>query len=268
MGSTVVSKLGLILDAFLAGGPSLSFGSLGRATGLPPGTLRRLLVGMIETGLLRQDPQTRNYELGPKILRLSHSVLNNLDYRKIAQPLMQRLVDEVQEAAYLAIRVDEYVLYVEVCQVRGRTMGLTAEVGTMYPLYGTGTGKVLLAHAPASVREQVLAGPLRRFTERTIDDPDRLAAELREIRRRGYAVNRQEFTDDVVSVAAPIFDRHGTNIAALAVSGPAYRLPDDRMAQLASRVQAVAAEISQQLGFDGTSATRDESHGTEGDMEP
>ena len=100
-------------------------------------------------------------------------------------------------------------------------------------------GKVVLAMAPPEVVERYLQAGLRRFSAHTITDPDALRDELREVRRRGYAVDREEFDEDFCCIAAPVLDPRGRFLAAIGIS-MTRRAFDDEHETLAQTVVAVA----------------------------
>ncbi len=104
---------------------------------------------------------------------------------------------------------------------------------------------MLLAFRTAGAIERYLAGPLERFTARTLADPDAVRERLREVRRRGYAWAIEEFDPGISSVAAPIADGSGEVVAAVHVHGPSYRFPAaGSEADLAQLVVAAAARIA------------------------
>jgi DNA-binding IclR family transcriptional regulator len=90
---------------------------------------------------------------------------------------------------------------------------------------------------------------LLRYTERTIVSPARLRAELADIRARGYARSYGEIEEGLNGVAAPVRDARGVVIAAVSISGPAYRVTERRCEELAAQAIAAAAAISTRLGF-------------------
>src|SRR6185437_8442743 len=129
-------------------------------------------------------------------------------------------------------------------------------VGRRIPLHATSNGKVLLAFAADGVQEEVLSEPLPGFTERTITDPVRLAAELETVRQRGIAIAVDELEIGLTAIAAPISGSHGSVIASVSASGPTFRLSAERLPEVAEEVRAAAAEISRRLGWHGIQQDR------------
>jgi DNA-binding IclR family transcriptional regulator len=108
-------------------------------------------------------------------------------------------------------------------------------------------GKCLLAFAPPAPGGEVddLSGlpRLTRFTDRTITRRDRLADELQRARNRGWALNDEERNAGVRAVAAPVLDAAGSAVAAVAVQGPAMRLPDDLLSSVADAIMATSRAV-------------------------
>ena len=77
--------------------------------------------------------------------------------------------------------------------------------------------------------EEVIEAGLVRRTDETITDPDLLMMELEKIRQRGFAFDNMENEDHVKCVAAPIYNSRGRVIAAVSISGPSFRMDDERM---------------------------------------
>jgi DNA-binding IclR family transcriptional regulator len=135
-------------------------------------------------------------------------------------------------------------LYVE--RVTGhRSVSVKSRRGGRLPLHATGVGKVLLAHAPEAVQEEVLAEPLKRFTPYTVVAPGLLRQILRDVRRTGVAFAREEMTVGRTSIAVPVRDRTGTAVAAMSIVLPATGSPIDRL-EVALRTAARGA--SRRLG--------------------
>jgi acetyl-CoA synthetase len=94
--------------------------------------------------------------------------------------------------------------------------GLHAQIGS--EAHALAMGKIVLALSRPEALQRYLGAGLRRFTPETITDPDVLRAELREIRRTGFAVDCEEFDADFCCIAAPVFDARGRFLAAIGIS--------------------------------------------------
>jgi DNA-binding IclR family transcriptional regulator len=94
--------------------------------------------------------------------------------------------------------------------------GLHAQIGA--EAHALAMGKIVLALSRPEALERYLAAGLRRFAPATITDPDVLRAQLRAIRRHGFAFDCEEFDADFCCIAAPVFDARGRFLAAIGIS--------------------------------------------------
>jgi DNA-binding IclR family transcriptional regulator len=155
--------------------------------------------------------------------------------------LVSDLLARTHKRSYLAVvRSGElHVVLERGLQGMPKLPGLKTRVGDS--AHAVALGKVVLALAAPEVLERYVRRPgLRRFTAHTITDPDALRAELAEARRRGYAVEREEFDDDFCCVAAPVRDPRGRFLAVIGIS-MSRRAFDEEHESLAATVRDVAA---------------------------
>jgi DNA-binding IclR family transcriptional regulator len=174
-----------------------------------------------------------------------------LDLTQQGRPVCQRLAEEIGETVNLAVARSHYAVNLD--QVRG-TSSVTVHnwVGQLTPLHATSSGKVLLAHFDDRHRaETIEAVGLESYTPKTITSADVLEKQLDEARRRGYAMTLEELEIGLNAIAAPIRSYDGEVVAAVSVSGPAYRFSEERMRDLAPVLMAGAVDISHRLGFVG-----------------
>jgi DNA-binding IclR family transcriptional regulator len=226
---------------------ALGVSELGRRTGLHKSTASRLLATLEHEGLVEREPGSERYRLGFEIARLAGLAVHLGDIRTVARPVLVALAEAAQETVHLALRDGLEVVNVE--QVAGpHIMGAANWLGRRTPLHCVANGKVLLAFAPPDVQERVLAGPLVTVTPHTINEPAALRHELDRVRIQGYAVALGEVEEGLHAVAAPVRGRDGTALAAVSVSGPSYRIPPARIAELGALVMSAADDIAARLG--------------------
>jgi DNA-binding IclR family transcriptional regulator len=245
-----VQRATRLLKAFDSGPAELGVSELSRKVDLHKSTVSRLLATLESEGLIERVPATDKYRLGFMLVRLAGQVTHFGDVREAARPILIELTERSRETVHLAVLDGDEVVNVE--QVSGPHMVREANwVGRRTPLNCVANGKALLAFLPAEQIERILAGPLPRYTERTIADPRRLRKELALVRERGYAQALGEIEEGLNGVAAPVRDAYGAVIASVSASGPAYRVTADCIPELGALVVEAANRISARLGFVG-----------------
>jgi DNA-binding IclR family transcriptional regulator len=236
------------LECFSLEEPRLPLSEIARRAGLPLSTAHRILATLRQAGLVEQEGERDLYRLGLKLLELGSVVLANMEVHREALPFIEELVRETGETVHLGVFDGTQVVSIEkMDSPHGLASNIT--IGKGAPAYCTGVGKALLAFQPEAVVDHVCRLGLVAYTPQTITDPAKLRKELAQVRTQGYAVDNTEHQPDVRCVAAPIRNYTGNVIASLSVSGPATRIPKERIPALAARVREVARQLSLRLGY-------------------
>jgi DNA-binding IclR family transcriptional regulator len=239
-GVGVLDRSIAVLDAVEAG--ATSFTKIVDATGLPRTTAHRLMKALEAHGFVMFD---EGYRLGPRLLRLAASAAERLPLRDLAHPVLERLAAATGESTQLYVLEGTERVCVDAVESRSELRTIVP-VGASLPLTAGSAGKVFLAWGPTSLRDRSMRRPTR-FTDDT-PDAEQLARDLAAARRRGWAWSGGERQAGVGSVSAPVFDAHGTLVAAVSVSGPASRLGRSSATRYATAVLAAAEEIGSTLG--------------------
>jgi DNA-binding IclR family transcriptional regulator len=219
-----------------------------RGLGIHKSTAYRLLATLKDRGLVEQNAETEQYRLGLGLMSLASKVSADLDIVRAARPICQRLSEQTQETVTISVLAGDELIIIH--QTLPASSVLSVDwMGRHLPLHCTSDGKVLLAYLPESRQRAILEKQLQRFTEHTIVDPGRLREQLRKIRVEGYGYTIEELEAGLIGVAAPIRIGDGMVVAALSVSGPAFRLPITSIPEIGELVKSAAAEISRRLGF-------------------
>jgi DNA-binding IclR family transcriptional regulator len=181
------------------------------------------------------------------ILRLAGATTARLDLVQEARPISRQLAADTGETVNLAVLAESSALYLD--QVAGSSALQPHNwVGQHIPLHATSNGKVLLSGLDGSGLDAAL-GSLATYTPHTITGRAKFREELGRVREQGYAVAVDELEVGLTAVAAPIRNAHGDVIASMSVSGPSFRLPEDRVREVVRLVVAAAAEVSHRLGW-------------------
>ena len=234
-----VARALALLDA-LAEGPA-GVNALARRIEVNPSSASRLLATLESGGLVEREPGGP-YRLGLHLVALADRVLARLDVLDVARPQLRALVDESGETATLSVPGGDEAVIVDFAAGESSVVSM-ARLGRPSIPHATAVGKVLLAYAGGDP-----PGVLAAYTERTITEPERLAAELAAVRERGWADAVGEREPDLNALAAPVFRRGGELAAILGLQGPAARLTAPRRAELLPRLRAAAAAVSRALG--------------------
>ncbi len=241
-----------ILEAFSEGSLSLSLTEITSIVELDKSTVFRFVYTLESLGYLERDTRTKRYRPGPKVLRLGFSALNSLEMAQVARPYLKALSDECGETTNMTIRDGAEIVYV----ARNKTqqiISVNLQLGSRLPVHCTSMGKAQLIDFSRQELDDLLGGgPYPVMGPNTITTLDGLVAELDQVRRRGYAINDEELTAGLRSVAAPVRNRDGEVAAAINISAPSARASREEMENvLAPMMMNTARKISLALGANG-----------------
>jgi DNA-binding IclR family transcriptional regulator len=210
-------------------------------------TAFRLVATLEAHGLVEQVDGRGKYRLGIGLLRLAGATTARLDVVQEARPISRKLAADTGETVNVAVLAERSALYLD--QVAGSSALQSHNwVGQHIPLHATANGKVLLLDLDEERWVEML-GRLQAYTERTITTRDRFRKELAQVREQGYAVAVDELELGLAAVAAPIHNAHGDVIASMSVSGPTFRLTEERIDEIVPMLCEAAEEVSHRLGW-------------------
>jgi len=237
-----------ILDMFERERPEIGIGEMAEQLGLHRSTTSRLAATLAAAGYLQPAGEPGRYRLSGRLAALGELAAAGADVRRTALPYLQDLVQELGETGHLGVLEGTEAVTVGV--VDGwQTVRMHSWVGKRSPAHCSSMGKALLAGlSAAEFAARYPGGRLEARTDRTITGTRELTTHLAEVRNHGYAVDRQELEPHLCCVAGPVFDRTGTVVASISVSGPDSRIDDTTIPAIASAVCQTADLISDRLG--------------------
>lgn len=224
---------------------------LAEACNLPKSTVARLLKTLEHEGAVEWDATSARYRIGPSILSLAGSTDPTSDLIARARPHLVVLAEATGEDAGLAVpdgRLAHYVAQVGT----DNTVQVSDWTGQRLPMHSVASGLAMLAHLPEPRREQYLAGPIERFTDATVTDPEALRRRLGQIRSSGSAWCTADYVEGLTAVAAPILDEAGRPIGALHVHGPTFRFPQDGKGEKIAALVVEKAHLVSDLASSGS----------------
>ncbi|MEU2351186.1 IclR family transcriptional regulator [Modestobacter sp. NPDC049651] len=243
---SVVDRTLAVIGTFSGGRVRQSLADIARRSEIPVPTAYRIVKRLTEWGALERDEDGK-YRIGLRLWEVASLAPRSMGLQRLARPYLQDLYETTHGTVQLAIREGTELVSIERLE-HPRHKPPRPRVGGRYPLHATAIGLVLLAHAPEDVRAEVLAGPLRRYTPRSLVEPAELLRVLADVRERGWAVSDRQVDDEYVGVAAPVVGAGGAVVAAVSL---VFRHGDATAPTMVHPVRVTAKAISRALSDAG-----------------
>lgn len=242
-----IGKAFAVLEALARAPGPQRVSDLALGIGFSEPTTCRLLASLVELGYATRDATTGRYGPTLKLWEISQHVVGRTDdLQVIAQPVLAALSSATGESCALGVFDDGYAVYIAKADGTNAIRAV-ATVGARIPASATGFGKAILAWRADLV--PLAIARVQRFTRRTIMTRRDLERDLEAARARGYAITQGELHDDVCAIGAPVFDRSGAVVAAIALWGSREGILGRRQDELARETMAAAQRISARLGY-------------------
>ena len=217
---------------------------LGRALGLPKQTAHRLVKILIAEGFVTHDERSNGIRPGRRAREMALGILYSSDVHVLRRQVLEQLASELGETVNYVVPQDGGMFYHDRVETDW-AFRIQLPIGSSVPFHCTASGKTYLATLPKTERRRLAnVMSLPRLTENTLTKPDALLDELQEVARQGFALDREEFVEGMVAVAAPIRDPRGRYFASVAVHGPTQRLTLDHAKSLAPRLKLAAQQLT------------------------
>lgn len=222
----------------------LTLTEMTEALKMPKNSVFRILTTLTLRGYAERDEATKSYRLSRKLLAVSHGAVGGQRLLQAAGPVLTALRDATGETALLGtLSGSQGVVLDQVAS--SHPVKVVVEIGHAFPLHTAAPAKAMLAFLPEE-KQRTLISTIRftKQTAQTLTSGKAYAAELTEVREKGYALDRCEESETYACAAAPVFDHHGEVVAAIWISGPSDRLPLNKLPAVAKTVLQHARMIS------------------------
>ncbi len=225
------------------GGRTLT--ELATAINASKSTILPVIRTLVVRGYISQDARSGHYTLGPSCWLLAGAAGEKNVWMRIINETMQRVVDACDEICQLGILTGSDILYLRKIQST-RIVRLVSDVGTRFPASATALGKALLAEMDATAVRTLYPEGLPVRTRFGIHSFEALQSQLADVRRRGYAVDDRECSEETVCLAVSLHHR-GRTLAALSVSIPAFRATQEKQEEVANEILKARAYLEKIL---------------------
>ena len=238
-------RLLLILEEVANAGAPIAPSAVSEALELPKPTVHRLLKTAEDEGLLQRDVDGRSFGPGPRMRRLAGNTLSSRRMRTERLMIMRALSETVGETINLAAVGRFGMVYIDRVETLW-PLRIQLPVGTEVPFHCTASGKMYLSTLTSAQLEKHLSvAALEPRTGHTIVDPEALMQELSMVRAQGYALDREEFMDDMIALAVPILAVNGRLMTTLSFHAPTQRLDIDKALGFLAPLRQAAQDLSQ-----------------------
>ncbi len=238
-----------ILDMFERDRPVIGLADIAARLGVHRSSASRLAATLASAGYLEPAGEPGRYRLAGKVAALGELAAAGTELRRATLPGLRELVGELGETGHLAVLEGGEAVTVDV--VDGwHTVRMHSWAGKRSPAHCSSMGKALLAGLPPADLAAVYprGTRLEARTGNSITTRRGLERTLADARSRGYAQDLEELEAGLCCVAAPVFGRSGSVVAAISVSGPVSRIHPATIPAIAPQVRRAAWQASTRLG--------------------
>lgn len=234
-----------VLVEFARKDGALGVTEIGRAMGMTKSMAFRAVATLVDEGYLVKNFNGQKYDLGPKIFDLFNPDAPEYGLDAITKPYMTRMRELTGETVQLCKRFGDRQTVIAGLEGHGRIV-VRLKLGSSMPLHASTGSRAILAALPDKMIAEYIDSnaPLEQFTPNTIVDPDLLWREVHEVRERGYAVGRGDYSLVVSSVGFAVMGAGGLPHGAIVVGGPKKHFGTDEDSPLINEIAALIAELN------------------------
>jgi len=225
--------------------PRVRLSEASERLGVALSTAHRLMAMLAYHGFVQQDQDTRAYVAGPALVEIGLAAVRQFDIRMLARPVLEGLAADLGETVHLAVLEGGNIRYIDAVE-SSHALRVAARTGSVLAATCTASGKALLASLPDGEVGALFPddASLVALTAKSITKRSRLLKELRGIRERGFAINREESEEGVASVGVPVPGPRNVPVAALVVSAPVSRMTDQTALVIGARLRDAATRLA------------------------
>lgn len=234
----------MVIEQIASAGVPVTPTEVNAQIGLPKPTIHRLFSTLEEQGFLQRDMDGRTYSPGPRLRTMAGGILSSLRIRTARQAVLKKVSRAIGETCNIALPDRDCMTYLERVETEW-PLRIQLPIGTRVPFYCTASGKMYLSSLTAThLKTYLEATELEQRTPNTITDPKALFEEIAEVRQTGYALDREEFMEDMIALAVPVQDRNGRLMATLSFHAPTQRFDTPRALHYLDALKDAAQDLA------------------------
>jgi len=210
---------------------------------MAPSSAHRLLATLAYRHYLVQDPASKIYRPGIKLINSRALSSDTLKVRRIMRPHMESLAEATRESVSLSRLMGDHIEFIDGVE-SPRALRASPRVGARLPAHATAGGKVQLAQLSRQEVIDLYPDGLKSLTTHTETEMPQLLKRLQQCLKAGYAISREESTEGISAVSVPVYDSHQRTLAALTVLAPTARLPNSRLQPVLESLTSAASAVN------------------------
>ena len=227
--------------------PALRVSEVAEELAVARSTAHRLLTMLVHRQFAVQDPVTRTYRPGPRLVEIGLAAVGALDLRTRMRPYLSSVASRTGETVSLLVLEGDMVHFIDSIESR-QTVRVGSRFDERMPAHATSAGKAMLAALPvAEVLASYPAERLATVTSHTIATRTRLLTALDRVRDAGFAVNLEESEIGLGAIGMAVLGADGRPVAGLTAAGPVQRMTPEWIRVLAAELRDPAAAASTEL---------------------
>lgn len=237
-----------ILDCFSEEKKELRLSEISERLGLNKSTVHGIISTLKYHGFISQDEETQKYKLGIRFVQFGDLVINSMNIRNAAVPVIDAVCERIEETVHIAMLDGLDVVWIEKRECT-KSIKTSTKIGARLPAYTTADGKIIICYQNKDKIKNYLPKRIPQYTKNTITNKGEFIKKLEEMKKNGYAIDNEEYVEGLKCVAAPIFDHNGKVRFSLSTTGPAFRMDEERIKELIVIIKEAANEISHRIGY-------------------
>jgi IclR family KDG regulon transcriptional repressor len=242
----IVKKAFIILNAISKSSQGMRLSEIASKLDISKSTVHGIAAALEDQGAIIRNSASKRYTIGITLMELGKAAYEKIDFKNIARPFLEELMEQCQESVFLGVRNGNNTTVIDIVESR-KDFKITSPIGTALPLLAGATGKIFLSRmTPEELQQYLHANPLVRYTPNTIIDPDQYAKELEGVRKRGVAFDDEEYISGVRAVVAAI-NQYGAYIPAIWVVGFKASMSDKKIQTIIDQTQITAQRINERI---------------------
>ncbi len=239
----IVRRTAQVLKCFAQKPNGWGITELASHLGLAKSVVFEILSTLVDEGLVKKDEKEKTYLCGNELLKLALTHFSNIDLIKISRPVLKNLAKEIRETVLLSQVIENRNVVIE--NIEGtEPLRYAVDIGTSLPLDKGSSAKVNLAFLPEEKKKEIIN--IYKV------DMNKLKEELKMVKKRGFAISKEEVSLGINAISSPIFNKYNELEATIILAGPTLRYnKGDKQSihELISKIISCAKEISTQIGF-------------------